>query len=110
MKRLRYSVSDEQWALIEQGAKVLGVDPKLMMQLCMSIGLRFLDMSIIHPMSSGIAKAVDDRAAQGTATIMADFGRAMAQVPGVEAAGAAVGAGTAAKKESKARKTPGRKK
>ncbi len=43
----------------------------------MSIGLRLLDFSIIHPINVGISKAIDERATQGAATILADFGKTL---------------------------------
>lgn len=84
VRRLRYSVSDEQWALIEDAAKALHLDPKTVLQLTTSLGLRFLDMSLIHPLGGGIGKAIDDRLDQGTAAVLADFTSAFGQHAGAE--------------------------
>lgn len=78
MKRLRYSMSDEQWALIQEMAKAFSLDPKIVMQFATSIGLRFLDMSLIHPLV-GLGKAIDERAEQGAAIVMSEFQKSVTQ-------------------------------
>ncbi len=78
MKRLRYSLSDEQWALIVEMAKAFSLEPKIVMQFATSIGLRFLDMSLIHPLT-GLGKALDERTEQGAASVMGDLNKATSQ-------------------------------
>lgn len=78
VKRLRYNVADEQWNLIQEGAKILGVEPKLLLQLSTSIGLRFLDFSIIHPINVGIAKAIDEQSTGAATAMLGEFSRLMA--------------------------------
>jgi hypothetical protein len=77
-KRLRCSISEEQWAFIEEVAKVFSVDPKIVLGFSTSIGLRFLDLSLVHPLT-GLVKALDERADQTTAAILADVNQAIAQ-------------------------------
>ncbi len=78
MKRLRYSIPDEQWKLIEELAKVFSLDTKTVLAFSTSIGLRFLDMSLVHPLA-GLGGAIDERADLTAETVLADVGKAIAQ-------------------------------
>ncbi len=78
MKRLRYSIPDEQWKLIEELATVFSLDTKTVLAFSTSISLQFLDMSLVHPLA-GLGKAIDERGDLTAATVMADIDTAIAQ-------------------------------
>ena len=78
MKRLRYSMTDEQWKLLEELAKAFALDTKTVLAFSASLGLRFLDISLVHPLA-GLGKAIEERGELEGAAVFADVEKAIAQ-------------------------------
>ncbi|MEB4590894.1 hypothetical protein VSS37_07890 [Candidatus Thiothrix sp. Deng01] len=68
--RLRLTVRPELDRALDEIATTLRVERATLYNMCISIGLRFLDVSLINPGGGGITKAVDQRA-QATAQAIA---------------------------------------
>ena len=59
--RLRLSLRPELEEALTQAASSLRVNRNDIAVMCLSIGLRFLDVSILNPGGGGISQAVDER-------------------------------------------------
>jgi hypothetical protein len=59
--RVRLSVKPELHDRLLSASDVLGLDRTAMATLCFALGLRFLEMSVIKPMSAGIEAAMEQR-------------------------------------------------
>ncbi|MBV8875530.1 MAG: hypothetical protein JO014_22735 [Metakosakonia sp.] len=70
--RLRLSLRPELEEALTQAATALKINRNDIAVMCLSIGLRFLDVSILNPGGGGISQAVEQRLTDTASAIAGD--------------------------------------